>query len=73
MQIPLFKSHVPTDGSVQSSGHWISKTKIDIMCPNGRSSLVDYLSQVIYAIPAQLFPKNPAKQVQVPVNVSHVP
>ena len=28
---------------------------------------------MIYVIPAQLSPKNPAKQVQVPVNVSHVP
>ena len=60
---------------MQSSGHWISETNlISIMCPNGHSSLVDHLGQVIYdAIPAQLSPKNPAKQVQVPVNVSHVP
>ena len=73
VQIPLKKSvHVPCDGSVQSSGHWISETNlISIMC---HSSLVDYLALVIYdAIPAQLSPKNPAKQVQVPVNVSHVP
>ena len=70
VQIPLDKSHVPTDGSVQSSGHWISKTNLI----KGHGSLVDYLGQVIYdAIPAQLSPKNPAKQLQVPVNVSHVP
>ena len=43
VQIPLDKSHVPADGSVQSSGHWISETNLNsIMCPNGHSSPVDY-------------------------------
>ena len=66
MQIPLDKLHVPADGSVQSSGHWISKTNLINTMSSCKLNL-------FACLPAQLSPKNPAKQVQVPVNVSHVP